>query len=236
MGAISVESVRALVRSATVVEEHRRLERDSDGSYGVVDLIRPGFDNLRKFARQNCLVLAAVFPLLDSQAERLIASEVLSECVDVELAPFWEELAADPGDELEFVATAVIGMARLGKLDFVERMHALHVQCASDRLVFHLGIARLLIGDWKGVDCMIEVLDRESRRVMLKEGDAAEPLVGTLVMHLLRKLFLRGSLEESSDWIGWWQMHRATKLGRKMPVARFASFDLSYVPLRTLRS
>lgn len=232
MGALSVETIRRMVFAAVAVEEYKRFDWDSDGMFVVGELDRPGFEALRQLALLDGLSLAAFFPSIESVRERLVVCEVLSDTADVALVPFWEKLAKEHAADEDFIACAAIGMARLEQIGFLDRLERGHCKSASDRLIFHFGISRLLLGDGKGIDYLIEVLRRELQAVAMTGNDLLGPSLSVFVMHLLVAILRRGSLEGAPEWITWWAKHRPAYQGRRIDVSCLSTSDLAYVPRR----
>jgi hypothetical protein len=224
-----LEGIRRLIAAATHAHQHRGVEQDRMGAYTVTSLGRPKFAELVKLASQNPAALIAMFPSISSALERLAVCEALSEVSDPTTIQFWEHLVEQEVDE-ELLACAAIGLARQRAVALLSKLEARKASTSSSRLLFHLGVARLLMSDPRGVDYLIELLCRESSN----EADASTkvpshgPTMKFIALGVLKGIFRKGPGEEISQWIDWWSERRDQY--KWVDSSVLPSYQLAYVP------
>jgi hypothetical protein len=209
MGLSDVESIRQLISAAVRVQERRDIEQDQHGPVPVHILSRPKFAELEQFAIDNPGILVALFPMLELFRERLIVCQALARATDHSLIPFWIGLIEHEHQE-ELLACAAIALARWGQSDPLARLEARSRGTASLRLIFYLGIARLLLEDARGVDHLIEMLQREANGDLrtLAMLPTNGPTMRFVALSLLKRLFPKGPGEDIAEWVPWWEQHR----------------------------
>jgi hypothetical protein len=209
MSLINVDRIRHLISAATLPHQHRGIEQDRIGTYQVTTLSRPGFAELVQLARQNPSALIAVLPSMKSTAERLVVCEALSEVSDPSTIPFWENIAEHETDE-EVLACAAIGLARQKQVALLEKLEASRTHASSPRLLFHLGIARLLLDDPRGVDYLVEMLRQETVAdvSIASKSPVHGPTMRFIALSILQRVLPKGPGEEISQWSDWWSGRR----------------------------
>jgi hypothetical protein len=229
MSLINVDRIRHLISAATLPHQHRGIEQDRIGTYQVTTLSRPGFAELVQLARQNPSALIAVLPSTESTAERLVVCEALSEVSDPSTIPFWKNIVEHDADE-EALACAAIGLARQRQVALLEELEASRAHASSPRLLFHLGIARLLLDDPRGVDYLVEMLRQETvGDVSIASKSAVHgPTMRFIALSILQRILPKGPGEEISQWSDWWSGRRDRY--QRINSSVLPTNQLAYVP------
>lgn len=206
---IDLQAIQRLISAATTVEHRREIEQDRVGPLVVNILYRPHFEQLQHFAVNHPLVLAAVFVTNESSDERRAIGQALSYVTDESIIPFWSNLIELETDQ-ELLACAAIGLGRLHQADLLAKLEAKTEHEASLRLIFHLGLARLLFEDARGIDHLVELLRREGGDdpSVLEELPTHGPTMRFSVLSLLERIFPKGPGDKIAEWIPWWDERR----------------------------
>jgi hypothetical protein len=209
MSLITVERIRDLVSAATLPRQHRGVEQDQVGIYQVTTLGRPGFVDLVELALQNPSALIAVLPSVESAAERLVVCEALSEVSDPSTISFWKDIVEHEMNE-EVLACAAIALARQGEAALLDKIEVRRTRASSPRFLFHLGIARLLLNDPRGVDRLVEMLQQETMGDLstVSESPTHGPTMRFIALSVLKQILPKGPGEEISQWADWWNERR----------------------------